>query len=145
MKTVSDVLKVKGTEVLTVLPKGTLHDALIILRENNVGALVVVTDEGEVTGIFSERDFVRYCADKASLSLDAPLSEVMTSRVICVDPSYTIDHCMAIMTKMRLRHLPVLKDNTLTGLISIGDVVKAVQSEKDELIDQLEHYIAGSL
>ncbi len=145
MKTVSDVLKIKGKEVFTALPEDSIKSALVILKEQNVGALVVVDRDGEVGGIFSERDFVRFCADKDTVSLQTPLSEVMTSRVVCVDPGYTIDHCMAIMTQMRLRHLPVLSDNELTGLISIGDVVKAVQGEKDELIDQLEHYIAGSL
>ena len=115
------------------------------MKQHNIGSLVVITENGEVAGIFSERDFARYCAGKDGVDLGTRISEVMTARVVCVDPEQTIEHCMAIMTQLRFRHLPVLVDNKLSGVISIGDVVKESQSEKDYLIDQLEHYITGSL
>ncbi len=146
MNTVKDILKHKGTDVWTITPEDTIFNALNMMKEKNVGAVVVVGIKGNVEGIFSERDFVRYCAAKDMLNiLHIPIKEVMTPKVICVDEDQTIDNCMALMTDKRLRHLPVLDKEQLIGLISIGDVVKAMQHEKDILIDQLEHYITGSL
>ena len=145
MKTVADVLTGKGHEVITAEPGITLQTALHLMKKHNIGSLLLKDDTGEIAGIFSERDFARFCADKHAVSLDAPVSEMMTSRVVCVNPQQKLEDCMGLMTSMRLRHLPVLEEGTLVGLVSIGDVVKALQSEKDHLIDQLEHYIAGSI
>lgn len=146
MNTVKDILKHKGTDVWRIAPEDTISHALKLMKEKNVGAVVVVSAKGNVEGIFSERDFVRFCAPKDTLDVShVPIKEVMTPKVICIDEDQTIDNCMALMTDRRLRHLPVLDKEELVGLISIGDVVKAVQHEKDILIDQLEHYITGSL
>ncbi len=145
MKTVADVLRGKGHEVITADPETTLQRALQLMQEHNIGSLLLTDDAGEIAGIFSERDFARFCAEKHEVSLDSPVSEMMTARVVCVSPEQKIEECMSLMTSMRLRHLPVLEDGTLVGLVSIGDAVKALQSEKDYLIDQLEHYIAGSI
>ncbi len=145
MTSVADVLKQKGSTVFTIHQEDTIRTAMDLLAKQGVGALVVTDHEGELTGIFTERDFARFCAGKDSISLTSPISEVMTPKVICVDPTYSVEHCLGIMTDMRMRHLPVLTNQKLSGLISIGDAVKAVLTEQEHLIDQLEHYIAGSL
>ena len=145
MTSVADLLKQKGTEVYTVHPEDSIRTALDLLSRKDVGALVVVDREGELKGIFTERDFARYCAGRDSVFLDAPIHGVMTPQVICIDPGSSIEHCMAMMTGKRIRHLPVLLKGKLSGMISIGDIVKASLSKQEHLIDQLEHYIAGSL
>jgi CBS domain-containing protein len=142
MKTVGDVLRAKGSAVCAAKPDETVYHALTVMAEKNIGALIIL--EGErVVGIFSERDYARQVVLKGKASKDTPLRDVMTSRVVFVRPEHTLEECMALMTDKRIRHLPVLKEAQLAGILSIGDVVKAVISEKEFLISQLENYITG--
>ncbi len=145
MNTVQDVILKKGSDVLTASPSASLAQSLALIAEHNTGSLVILDSEGVVAGIFTERDFARYCAGKKSVDMTMPVSALMTRSVVCVSLEHTLEDCMALMTSKRLRHLPVLQDGRLMGLISIGDVVKSVIHEKENLIDQLEHYIVGSI
>jgi CBS domain-containing protein len=145
MEFVRDVISKKGSKFWAVTPETSVKSSLDLMAEKNIGAVPVLDKKGEIAGIFSERDYTRACAKNNTLCLECPISEVMTTRVICVNPKQSIDNCMALMTDKRIRHLPVLDGSSLVGIISIGDVVKAVLTEKDILIDQLEHYIEGSL
>jgi CBS domain-containing protein len=142
MTSVESIMQSKGREVWTVTPKEPVVDALKILDTKNIGALVVVQGDA-VIGIVSERDFARKLLLKSSLIHEMTVGAIMTSPVITVSPEKSIDHCMELMTSKRIRHLPVVENNKLVGLISIGDVVKAVIAEKEFLIRQLENYITG--
>jgi CBS domain-containing protein len=145
METVREILQHKGSQVWTIAPEATVHDALVEMAEKNVGALLVTDAGGRVRGIFTERDYARHVVDKGDNVGTIPVGEVMTEQVRGIAPERTVEECMAVMTQNRNRHLPVFDDGTLVGIISIGDVVNAVIHEKDFVIDQLEHYIAGSL
>jgi CBS domain-containing protein len=142
MTTVSRILETKGSDVWTIESNDTVLAALKLMSERGVGALVVV-DGGAVTGIFSERDYARKVVLKGKASKDTPVREIMSSKVCYVDPTNTVEECMAVMTDKKIRHLPVMFDGRLVGLISIGDVVKAMISEKEFIIEQLEQYISG--
>jgi len=142
MKTVRDLLKQKGREVWSITPDSTVYDALKLLAAKNIGALLVI-DAGRPVGIFSERDYARQVVLKGKASKDTPVREVMTSKVVFVRPEQSIEECMALMTDKRFRHLPILEEGALVGILSIGDVVKAVISEKDFLIEQLANYISS--
>ncbi len=142
MKTVRDLLKQKGREVWSVAPDSTVYDALQLMADRNIGALLVI-DGGRTVGIFSERDYARQVILKGKTSKDTPVRDVMTSKVVFVRPEQNIEECMALMTDKRFRHLPVLEEGRLAGLLSIGDVVKALISEKDFLIEQLANYISS--
>jgi len=142
MKTVRDLLKQKGRDVWSIAPESTVYDALKLLAEKNIGALLVI-DAGRPVGIFSERDYARQVILKGKSSKDTPVREVMTSKVVFVRPEQSIEECMALMTDKRFRHLPILEEGALVGILSIGDVVKAVISEKDFLIEQLANYISS--
>jgi CBS domain-containing protein len=142
MKTVRDLLKQKGREVWSVAPDSTVYDALKLMAEKNIGALLVI-DAGRPVGIFSERDYARQVILKGKTSKDTPVREVMTAKVVFVRPEQSIEECMALMTDRRFRHLPILEEGALVGILSIGDVVKAVISEKDFLIEQLANYISS--
>jgi CBS domain-containing protein len=142
MQTVKQLLQAKGSQVWTVVPETSMFEALQLMAEKDIGALVVVED-GAVVGIVSERDYARKVTLHGKTSRDTPVSEIMTSTVFFVRPSQSIDECMAQMTERRIRHLPVLDDGRLVGLISIGDVVKAVISQQEFMINQLEQYITS--
>lgn len=143
MRTVREILEKKGPEVYTVSADTTVFDALKLMSEKEIGALVV--REGEnITGIMSERDYARKVILEGKTSKNLAVKEIMSSKVIFVNPSVSPEECMALMTNKRIRHLPVFENNNLTGLISIGDIVKAVIEEKEFHIDQLVHYIKGS-
>lgn len=142
MRLVSQILQVKGTDVWTISPQATVFDALSMMADQNVGCLVVVEND-EVVGIFSERDYARKVILKGKSSKDTLIKEIMTPDVITVQPDQTMNQCMAIMTEKHIRHLPVLSDGKLGGVISIGDVVKAIISQQQIMIDQLEDYIYG--
>jgi CBS domain-containing protein len=131
--------------VWSISPEATVHDALVEMAAKNVGALLVTDDEGRVRGIFSERDYARHVIDKGDNVRKIPVGEVMSTQVRGISPDRTVEECMAVMTENRVRHLPVFDEGKLIGIVSIGDVVKAVIHEKEFVIDQLEHYIAGSL
>lgn len=143
MLTVRELLAKKGSQVWSVSPDATVYDALQVMAERNVGAVLVLAG-GELAGILSERDYARQVVLKGKASRDTPVRQIMTTRLVCVTPERTIEECMALMTDRRIRHLPVLQGETLLGLLSIGDVVKAVISEKQFLIEQLEGYITSS-
>lgn len=143
MLTVRELLTKKGSEVWSVSPDATVYDALQLMAARNVGA-VLVLDDGELAGILSERDYARQVILKGKASRDTPVRDIMTTAVVSVSPERTIDDCMALMTERRIRHLPVLQSEVLLGVLSIGDVVKAVISEKEFHIEQLESYIASS-
>ncbi|MBI2001427.1 MAG: CBS domain-containing protein [candidate division NC10 bacterium] len=143
MKTVQQILRHKGSAVWSVTPDSMVYDALRLMAEKGVGALLVL-DAGRLVGIISERDYARKVILKGKSSLDTPVSEIMTERVMCVRPGQTVEECMALMTEKRIRHLPVLIDDQVVGVVSIGDLVKASLDEKDFMIKQLENYITGS-
>ena len=142
MKTVRDILKHKGTQVWSVTPDSTVYDTLKLMAEKDVGAVLVIEADQPV-GIISERDYARQVILKGKASKDTRVRDVMTSRVVFVRPEQSIDECMALMTDKRFRHLPVLEDGKLVGILSIGDVVNAIISEKEFLIHQLENYISS--
>lgn len=143
MKIVKDILQAKGQEVWSVSPEGSVYDALTFMAEKNVGALVV-TEKDRVVGIISERDYARKVILKGKSSKELAVKEIMTPRVVCVRPEQTMEECMELMTDKHIRHLPVLDEDRLVGLISIGDVVKAIIAEKEFIIGQLEGYITGN-
>jgi CBS domain-containing protein len=140
MKSVQQVLEGKRHKLVSIAPDATVLDALKVMADLEIGALVVL--EGErLVGIFSERDYARKVVLHGKTSKDTPVREVMTAKVLCVRPEQTMDECMALMTDKRVRHLPVLNSKRVIGVISIGDVVKEVISEQQATIQQLEHYI----
>lgn len=140
---ISQILQNKGYEVWTIGPDDTVYDALSLMANMNVGALLVMTN-GEIAGIFSERDYARKVALHGKSSKVTPIKEIMTADVFSVTPDESVETCMALMTEKHIRHLPVLSESgELTGIISIGDVVKAVISEQEHLINHLEGYITG--
>ena len=143
MTYVSQLLSAKGTDVWSVTPDYTVFAALVLMAEKEVGALLVLDGESLV-GVFSERDYARKVILRDKSSRDTSVSEVMSAPVIVVRPDQSIEECMSLMTEKRTRHLPVLDNGKLTGLISIGDVVKAVISDREAVIDQLESYITGT-
>lgn len=142
-KTVGHILGFKGQDIWSIPPDLSVFDALSVLADKNIGALVVVSD-GALVGIVSERDYARkiVLADKSSR--DTLVSEIMTSDPVTVTTTDTVAACMGLMTDNRFRHLPVVEDGELLGVISIGDVVRAVIEEQEFLIDQLEGYITGT-
>ena len=143
MKTVAEILKAKGSSaVFSISPSATVYEAVKLMAEKNVGALLVM--EGErIVGVVTERDYARKVVLLARSSKDTPLRDVMTSAVIYVRPNQTSEECMALMTENRVRHLPVMDGDKLVGLISIGDIVKGIISEQNFIIEQLRNYIAG--
>jgi len=143
MKTAAQVLKSKPEQsVYSVTPATSILDAVKLMAEKNVGALLVL-EGSKIVGMFTERDYARKVALMGRTSKDSPVSEIMTSPVLYVRPSHTNEECMALMTDNRVRHLPVMDGDELLGLISIGDLVKDIISEQKFIIEQLEHYIAG--
>lgn len=142
MTVVRRILQGKGTQVWTAEPEMLAGEALQIMAEHNIGALPVVSG-GRVAGIFSERDYARKVVLEGKTSLDLPVNQFMSSPVYVVQPETSIEECMAIMTEKHFRHLPVMDGEMLAGIISIGDVVKAVITEKDFTIQHLENYITG--
>lgn len=142
MLTVNRVLEGKGSQVWVVGPDDTVLEALKLMADRGVGALVVVGERG-VMGMFSERDYARKVVLKGKASKDTKVRDVMSEKVYYVDPTRDIEECMAIMTNRAIRHLPVMFDGQLVGLVSIGDVVKAMISEREFIIEQLEQFIMG--
>ena len=143
MTTVTDILKSKVSPTIhTVDPAASVFDAVRLMAQQNIGALVVV-EHDQVVGMVTERDYARKVALRDRASRDTPVRDIMTSPVMYVHPLQTSEECMALMTENRLRHLPVMDGGQLAGLISIGDLVKDIISEQRFIIEQLEHYIAG--
>jgi CBS domain-containing protein len=140
---VKQLLAQKSGDVVSVSPDATLRQAIQDMSRFDIG-VVVVLENGAIKGIFSERDFTRDFANNENLNLNTPIEELMTKDVISVSPDQTIDECMKLMTERHFRHLPVTQDGVLIGLISIGDMVKELLTERDQTIRGLENYILGS-
>ncbi|HEX7434022.1 MAG TPA: CBS domain-containing protein [Anaerolineaceae bacterium] len=141
MATVRQILKTKGYRVCSVRPDDSILDALHVMAENEIGAVLVMQDE-DILGIFSERDYARRGILKGNPP-ETPVSKLMTSLIYYVSPAQTLEECMAQMTDKHIRHLPVLENGKVIGVISIGDVVKTMLSDQQNLIQGLESYIVG--
>ncbi|MDA0681256.1 MAG: CBS domain-containing protein [Proteobacteria bacterium] len=142
MNAVKDILRSKGHEIWFVHPDSTVFDAVKMMAEKGIGSLLVM-DDGKLVGIVTERDYARKMILEGKASRETPVKDIMTKQVLCVTPERTLDECMALMTDKRARHLPVVENKKVIGVISIGDLVKAVISEQKILIDQLQNYISG--
>jgi CBS domain-containing protein len=145
MKTAREMLKNKSKEIWSVTPGNSVFEALAIMGEKEVGALMVMDDKSKVHGIISERDYARKVILKGKTSRDTKVAEIMTplDKMFTVKPDTSVEDCMVLITAKRIRHVPVFDDDKFVGLISIGDVVKSIISEKDMLIEHLSNYIAG--
>ncbi|HEY5572425.1 MAG TPA: CBS domain-containing protein [Anaerolineales bacterium] len=140
LKTVKQILDEKGYEIWSVSPDDSVYDALKNMADKNIGALLVLEGD-ELVGIISERDYARKVMLKGKSSMDTPVRDIMTPRVLYIRTNQSIEECMALMTDKRIRHLPVFDQENLVGVISIGDVVKAIISHQEFVIEQLENYI----
>jgi CBS domain-containing protein len=143
MKSVEKVLRTKGSEAWHIAPQASVYEALQLMSEKEVGSILVL-EEGEVVGIFTERDYARKLILKGKFSKDTAVRELMTQEVLYVEPQNTIEDCMVLMTNNRVRHLPVMDNGKLVGIVSLGDMVKHIISEQESTIAQLEKYITGS-
>jgi len=142
MTTAKDIIRFKGKTVHAVRPDDTVLAALGVMAEHDIGAVLVVEGD-ELLGILSERDYARKVVLLGRASRDSPVRLIMTANVVCVPPNRTVAECMGLMTERRCRHLPVVENGRVIGLISIGDLVKATIDEQEFTINQLKNYIAG--
>jgi len=143
---INQLLMEKGGDVITIGPEASVFDAIKMMYAKNIGSLVVVNDNEKLAGIFVERDCFSKVILEDKSARELKVKDVMSKKVVYIAPNATIDECMAVMTKKRIRHLPVLDgDKNLVGMISIGDLVKSVSSEQESMIRDLEKYIEGSL
>ncbi len=143
MAVVRDILKSKGINIFSVAPKTTVYSALEIMVEKNVSSLMVMEDE-KLLGIFTERDYARKVILKGKSSRETPIEDIMTGKLITVTTNTTIDDCMKLMSGNFIRHLPVVDDDKVIGLVSIGDLVRHIIQEQKFIIENMENYIAGS-
>lgn len=139
--TVNQILRTKGTEVYSIVSTLTVFEALRVMGEKNIGAILVI-DNGVLKGILSERDYARKIVLKDKSSKKTPVSEIMESDVVTVKPSDNLEYCMGLMSGRRIRHLPVIENEVIIGLVSIGDVVKAIIEVQKETIKHLDSYIS---
>tara|TARA_R110000850_G_scaffold22172_12_gene64709 strand:- start:566 stop:1012 length:447 start_codon:yes stop_codon:yes gene_type:complete len=142
MKTLRKILEEKGTEVFSVSPDDTVLDAIKAMADHDIGALVVL-DREMLVGIVTERHYARRVFLKGKSSPKTQVKDIMTTPVVCADPSQSTDQGLALMTEKKIRHLPVINENQVIGIVSIGDLVKSKISDQDFVIDQLERYISG--
>jgi len=142
MTTVQHLLDTKSREIHFVHPDVTVLDALKVMKDKDIGA-VLVKDDDKLVGIFTERHYARKVFLTGKSSPKTLVREVMETRVVCVEPEQTAEACMALMTEKRIRHLPVLRDERLVGVISIGDLLKSIIADREFTIEQLEHFIHG--
>jgi len=142
MTTAHDILRYKGHTVHSVRPDDTVLSALGVMAEHDIGAVLVVEGD-ELLGILTERDYARKVALMGRASRDSPVRAIMTASVVVIPSSQTVEECMAVMTERRCRHLPVVENGRVIGLVSIGDLVKAMIDEQEFTINQLKNYIAG--
>ena len=140
MKTVRQVLETKGSTIYSVAPESLVYDALLLMADHHIGALVVLQRD-KMVGIFSERDYAREVVIKGKTSKTTTVGDIMSVQLITVTPEDTVEHCMNLMSGKRIRHLPVLEEDKLIGLLSIGDLVKETIAYQEFLIKQLESYI----
>ncbi|MCC6548533.1 MAG: CBS domain-containing protein [Ignavibacteriaceae bacterium] len=142
MKTVREILAKKGSDIFSLTPDETVYEALVKMAEKNVGALLVL-ENGQLAGILSERDYARKVILTGKSSRETSIREIMTTRVLIVDDKVSAEECMSLMINKHIRHLPVVTDGVLQGVVSIGDAVKAVIEDKQDTIAELERYITG--
>lgn len=142
MKLIKHLLDRKGRDIISIKPEDSVLDAIRLMAEKGIGSLVVMEDQ-ELLGIMSERDYARKVIIKGRSSESTAVSEIMTANVITTSSSETVNDCMSVMTEKKIRHLPVVEDNVVIGMISIGDLVEAIIADQQEEIEQLEHYISG--
>ena len=144
MKLIKHLLDRKGRNIISIKPEDSVLDAIRLMAEKGIGSLVVMEDQ-EMLGIMSERDYARKVIIKGRSSESTAVSEIMTANVITTSSSETVNECMSVMTEKKIRHLPVVEDNAVIGMISIGDLVEAIIADQQEEIEQLEHYISGCM
>jgi len=142
MKLVKHLLDAKGRHIIAISPDASVLEAIKIMADKNIGSLVVMEDD-KLEGIVTERDYARKVIVKGRSSESTHVAEIMTTNVVTTSSAETVDTCMALMTEMRIRHLPVLEDNRVIAMISIGDLVQAIIADQKEEIEQLGHYISG--
>ena len=142
MKLVKHLLDAKGRHVIAISLDSSVFEAIKIMADKSIGSLVVMEDE-KLAGIVTERDYARKVIVKGRSSKSTRVAEIMTADVVTTSSAETVDRCMAMMTELRIRHLPVLEDNRVIGMISIGDLVQAIIADQKEEIEHLEHYISG--
>jgi CBS domain-containing protein len=142
MDSIPQLLDAKGHGVWSVSPDDSVFDAIKKMADQKIGSLVVL-EEDSIVGIITERHYTRNVILKGKSSLSTPVRDIMETRVICVNPEHTLEECMAVMTEKRIRHLPVVDQGRLVGLVSIGDLVKTIIKDQQFTIDQLTHYICG--
>ncbi len=142
MKLVQHLLDAKGDDVISIAPDASVFDAIKLMAGKAVGSLAVM-EGGDLKGIVTERDYARKVIIKGRASESTTVSEIMTAEVLVATPDQTVNHCMAMMTKKSIRHLPVVADKTVVGMLSMRDLVQAIISDQQEEIEQLEHYISG--
>lgn len=142
MLRVTYLLAAKGKDVWSIAPEAPVLDAIRLMADRSIGALPVIAD-GQLLGIVSERDYARKVILKNRSSADTPVRDIMTASVVTISPDESVHDCMEIMTQRRIRHLPVVERGKVVGMVSIGDLVKAVIEEQQQTITQLERYIAG--
>ncbi len=142
MKLVNQLLDSKGHDILSIAPSASVLDAIRLMADKGIGALIVMDGE-TMAGIVTERDYARKVILKGRSSHETPVSDIMSTGVISTSPDQTVNICMNVMTDKRIRHLPVVEGNKVIGLVSIGDLVKAIIADQKEEIEHLEHYISG--
>jgi CBS domain-containing protein len=143
MKTrIATILDRKGHDVISIAASATVYEAIERMESRRVGSIIVLVD-GAVAGIFTERDYLRRVTLQGRSSKTTPVSEVMTADIVCVDADFTVQECLAIMSEKKFRHLPVMKDEELVGIVSIGDLVKEISTQAQARVRYLEEYISG--
>ncbi len=144
MTTVRDLIRQKGHAVFSVRPDDSVYTALKLMAEKNIGAVLVMDEEGRLKGVLSERDYARKIVLHGQTSRDTRAAEIMTEKVVCISPDKRVQDAMALMTTSRFRHLPVVEEGRLLGVVSIGDVGRAIIANQGFVIEQLERYICAS-
>ena len=142
--TIRSVLEYKGGQIWSILPHATVYEAIEMMAEREIGCMPVLDESGAMAGLISERDYARKVILQGRNSRDTLVSEIMTARVIYVSPADTVEHCMHVMTNARVRHLPVVENDRVMGIVSIGDLVNWIISSHEESIAHLQSYIAGN-
>jgi len=141
---ISALLHHKGTALWSITPELTVFEAIKLMADKNIGALLVISG-GKLVGVVTERDYTRKIALQGKKSKETPVAEILSSRIVSVTPQHTVEECMKLMTEHRVRHLPVLENEKVTGIVSIGDLVNWTISAQDAQIAQMEQYIAGGI